>query len=251
METVSQQAENQEINQSEYEASMVAKAEGAENSSMNKDREEFGDLENTNENLYAGKYKSPEELEKAYKELESKLGKKEESVPKTTEEAKTVVEQKGLNFEELNSEFAAKGELSKATYDKLEKAGISKNTVDSYIAGQQALVEQQVQHLYTITEGEQNYNKMIEWARDNLDSADKEGFNQMVQTETGAKFAIKGLYARFKAEAEPQLLRGTGITSSNSYNSKREMMEDMASKKYKVDPAFRKLVQDKVARSSF
>lgn len=249
METVSQTAENLEINQSEHEAAMVAKADKAEAAAV-ENTDEFGNMEEEAP-LYAGKYKSPEDLEKAYKELESKLGKKDTEEPKTTEEAKTIVEQKGLNFDELNQEFAEKGVLSKETYSKLEKAGITKNTVDSYIAGQQALVEQQIQGLYTITEGEGNYNKMVEWARENLDESEKQGFNQMVNNEASAKFAIKGLYARYKAEAEPNLLRGTGAPASSGYQSKREMMEDMASHKYKVDPFFRKQVQDRVARSSF
>ena len=94
---------------------------------------------------------------------------------------------------------------------------------------------------------------MINWAAESLSPMEKEGFNQALAREAGSQFAIQGLYARYRAEAgEPNLVRGSASASSNSgYESSRQMMVDMASPKYKVDPAFRQMVQNKVARSKF
>ena len=275
METLTQTTENQELSQEQlnsHEAAMIAKAENAEANSLEKDKEQFGTESSEEEaKLFAGKYKSPEALEKAYKELEAKLGAEkgvtnnetnnetteetkdtEVEAPTNQEQAEELVSSKGLDFAELNSEYAENGSLSEATYKKLADAGITKETADAYIAGQEALAQQNVAKLQNSIGGESNFNDMISWAADNLSESEKVTFNNMVSNEASAEFAIKGLYARYQAEAEPRLLDGNvGATSNRGYMSQREMMADMASPKYRTDPAFRKMVEMKVARSKF
>lgn len=261
MDTLTQTAENQELNQEQinsHEAEMIAKAEAAEAKSLEKDADQFGDSNEETE-LIDGKFKSQEELLKAYKELESKLGKpkeeqsKEETlVPQTQEAAKQTATEKGVDFDALNKEFAEKGELSEDTYKTLEAKGINKESVDSYIKGQQALAEAAVARLQTLAGGEESYNAMIAWAKESLSEQEKNAFNTTISNKDTAEFAIQGLYARYKAQAEPNRLRGVPTTSANSgYSSQREMMRDMASREYQTDPAYRKMVEQKVARSTF
>lgn len=252
---------NENVDQAAYEAEMVAKAEGAEEKALEKDSDQFEGLKEE-EQLYAGKYKSPEDLEKAYKELESKLGQqtkedtKEEPAAEPTietqEEAKDLVETKGLDFTELNSEYAENGKLSDETYKKLADAGITKETADAYIAGQEALAQQNVAKLYNSVGGEEQFNAMVEWAAENLSEAEKNSFNKLVTSQDTAEFAVQGLYARYKTQAEPKLLDGNPTATSNGgYQSSREMMVDMSNPKYRTDPAYRKMVEMKVARSKF
>ncbi len=238
--------QNQTQELSSYEQEMVAKAEEA---ALLPAEDDFATPEETP--LLAGKYKSAEELEKAYKALESKLGTPREVVEEG--EAREVVESVGIDFALLNDEYAENGALSAETYQELANAGIPQSTVDSYIAGQQALVEQNISRLQALAGGEQSYDAMIEWASNSLSDIEKEGFNQALATEAGSQFAIQGLYARYKADAaEPNLVRGSASTSSSAgYESSRQMMNDMASPKYRNDPAFRQMVQSKVARSNF
>jgi len=256
---------------SEHEQAMVDKIDQNEKrvqESMKPDSE-IEALENTGnedegeQTLYAGKYKTIEDMEKAYKELESKLGAPKdtpEDTPKETpqetppseDEAKDVVESKGLDFSELNVEFADKGELSQETYEKLAESGIPKATVDAYIAGQQALVEQNVAKIQASIGGEGEFNSMMEWAVDSLSETEKNAFNKAVNDESGAEFAVQGLYARYKAQAEPTLLKGnTNAPSVGAYQSKAEMTADMHSPQYKKDPAFRAMVMRKIAKSNF
>ena len=268
METVSQVAENQELTQeqiSSHEAEMIAKAEGAEAKSLAKDSNQFDDGE---EPLLAGKYKTPEELEKAYKELEAKLGKpkeeaeakadeaKEEAVqeaPKTPEEAKQLADSKGIDYDALNQEYLENGGLTEDTYKDLESKGLTRDVVDAYIAGQNALAQQEVAKLQGVVGGESEFNAMVEWATENLTDQEKAVFNDSIMRKGTAEFAVKGLYARYKAEAEPKFVSGNSPvnTSGNVYSSQREMMMDMASPRYRTDPAFRQQVADKVARSKF
>ena len=95
-----------------------------------------------------GKFDTQEDLEKAYKELESKIGSpKEETKEEPTLDipegnAEEVVEAAGLDMESLQQEFSDKGELTAESLAKLEKVGINKDIVDSYIQGQQAVAQQ-------------------------------------------------------------------------------------------------------------
>lgn len=271
METVSQVAENQELTQeqiSNHEAEMIAKAESAEANSLAKDSNQFDD---GGEQLLAGKYKTPEELEKAYKELEAKLGKPKEEAdetkqgveeagketlqeaPKTPEEAKELADSKGIDYDALNQEYLENGGLTEDTYKNLESKGLTRDVVDAYIAGQNALAQQEVAKLQSVVGGEQEFNAMVEWATENLTDQEKAVFNDSIMRKGSAEFAVKGLYARYKAEAEPTFVSGNSpvATSGNVYSSQREMMMDMASPRYRTDPAFRQQVADKVARSKF
>lgn len=259
---VSQTVENQNLSSeavSEYEASMIAKAEGANEASLVKDSDQFTEPSTQQEApLLAGKYKTLEDLEKGYKELESKLGmqQKEPDVKKdttpTTEEAKNTVEKVGLDFTKLTEEFSANGVLSEATYNELSAKGIDKATVDTYIAGQQALAEQTTNKLKALAGGEAEYDTMISWAKDVLSDTEKTAFNKTLSDPLTAEFAIQGLYARYRASAEPNYIEGSSsIKSSGAYNSRAEMIRDMSSPLYKKDPAFRKQVEMKVSKSKF
>jgi len=124
------------------------------------------------EQLLAGKYKTTEDLEKAYKELETKLGTQEKNdsdlslnKEETPEEPTTEITQEdfytkegGVNYDTVNELYGEKignvfseneidpfkmneyfmennGTLSEEMYDTLGKAGLSKTMVDSYLQG--------------------------------------------------------------------------------------------------------------------
>mgnify|MGYP006221335171 FL=1 len=119
------------------------------------------------EKLLAGKYNSPEELEKAYLELQSKLGKGEEAEQTEGEtndselseedpqyyledgsinyeqvsndygsEISNVFQEKGIDPYEINKHFHdSKGEITDEDYSQLEQAGFSKELVDAYLNG--------------------------------------------------------------------------------------------------------------------
>jgi len=147
-------------------------------------------LQTDQEVMFAGKYKSVEELEKAYEHLQSKMGKPEESteepeVPEVTpeapkEEAEQLVATKGIDYSALESEWQDKGSLSEDTYKQLEDAGIPQNMVDAYIAGQEALTQSAIKSMHSIAGGEAEYNDMIEWAQDSLSESEIGAFIQFV-----------------------------------------------------------------------
>lgn len=219
-------------------------------------------LQTDQEVMFAGKYKSVEELEKAYEHLQSKIGKPEESteepeVPDVTpeapkEEAEQLVATKGIDYSALESEWQDKGSLSEDTYKQLEDAGIPQNMVDAYIAGQEALTQSAIKSMHSIAGGEAEYNDMIEWAQDSLSESEIGAFNSSLTDNAKTEFAIQGLAARYRAEKGPSLIRGSSSPSSSAgFSSKAEMTQAMSNPQYARDPAFRADVQRKVALSSF
>jgi hypothetical protein len=103
--------------------------------------------------------------------------------------------------------------------------------------------------------GEEAYTKMVQWASQNLSDAEKRAFNEVLETGDLAKvqLAVEALHSRYmKANpSAPNLLSGQPPTSSVAgYASRAEMIRDMQDPRYEKDPAFRKLVEQRVAVSN-
>lgn len=211
-------------------------------------------------------------LAKSYVELEKSKSKPTEQ-PKVAEqdppknnsedtpantEANKAVEKAGLDMASLQQEYAQSGEISPASYEALDKAGISKETVDAYVAGQFALVEQVRQQAYDLTEGQDNYNAMVTWAVDKLSPEEIESFNSQVNTRNKGvrETVIRGLFSRYQAEngSGGNLVAGKASTvgsTAQGYASRAEMMTAMNDPRYRNDEAYRKSISEKIAKTNF
>ena len=97
------------------------------------------------------KFESAEDMAKSYAELEKRMGagakEDTEEQPQQTEETTDENDnQESSNYNEAVVEasqefFANDGQLSEETYQKLEQIGLPRDLVDSYAAGQQALIQ--------------------------------------------------------------------------------------------------------------
>src|SRR5690606_9158202 len=116
-------------------------------------------------------------------------------VDKAVEEAKESLQTLNLDFDEFSKELSETGELSEASYERLEKAGIPREVVDTYLDGLRALAQQQFQEIYNIVGGEENYRAMIEWASENLTDDEREAFNATINSGLSqAKLAVEALH---------------------------------------------------------
>jgi hypothetical protein len=210
------------------------------------------------------KFKSPEDLAKAYDELQKKLGQPTEN--KTTEQNKSAEDQnkqveqeladRGLDFTEFSNEFANRGELTAESYEKLEKAGIPRNYVDQYIEGQKARVALYESEVKSVAGGDKGFSEMVEWATANLSPQEISAYNAAIDSGVPdqAKLAVAGVYQKFSSARpqEPSLVKGqtSGSVTGESYESIAQLTKDMASPEYKNDPAFRSKVQQKLSRST-
>jgi hypothetical protein len=198
--------------------------------------------------LLAGKYKSVEDLERAYKELQTKLSRGESVTPESEDDSSAddseaesedeendkpdgnareiygdliggKLEEAGINFQEMNVRWQQTGTLEAGDYDQLAEAGFNRDMVDAYLSGLQykqtqdtALTVKEVASIKQSLGGEAEYNKMIQWAASNLSAEEVDGFNQIINTQPMAavKMAITGLHARYSAVEgrEPKLIGG-------------------------------------------
>lgn len=208
------------------------------------------------------KFKSPEDMAKAYAELESKIGKTDtppadtpDPTQATPDDASKALSDRGLDMGEFSREFAEKGELSPESFAKLEQAGISKDTVNQYIQGQKALATQYETSVKAEVGGDDNYSQMVSWAKANMAPEEISAFNNAVSSGdiNQAKLAVLGLSTRYSAAngSDPKRTIGGGKAGAEDvFKSTAQLTEAMKDPRYKADPAYRASVQDKLSRSS-
>ncbi len=236
--TLEQQAEMQEA---EATGSSVEEPQ-EEDSPVAEDRPEWLDE----------KFKSPEDMAKAYAELQKKLSSAEES----TEEAKdnTVEGAQQEVIANATLEYEQTGKLSEGTYEALENIGLPQSYVEEYIQGQEALRTVSITELHNSVGGQEEFDNMISWASESLGEGEFDVFNSMVSTGTPEQrsMAIKGLHARYSFESNsPSLKQGT--TSGNAvkpFSSTKELQRAMSDRRYSEVPAYREEVEKRLSVSS-
>lgn len=215
------------------------------------------------------KFKNVEQMAEAYSHLEKKLGSGEseeapteevpqEQAPEVSAEVndvKDAVENAGLNFDSLQSEYDENGKLSEDAYNKLSEAGFPQDLVNSWIAGQEALAKDYQTSVYNIVGGEQAYSDMVGWAGDNLSDNEIAAFDRAVSSGDidMVKLAVSGLQTKYQAAegTDPSLIEGQSSNSSGGvYSSWSEVTSAMRDPRYKSDPAYRQSVTNKLARSN-
>jgi len=235
--------------------------------------------------LLAGKYKSVQDLEQAYKELQAKMSRGETVEPEaddddgepeaeaeeaTTGSAREIygdliggkLDEAGIDFGDMNTRWQQSGTLESGDYEQLAEAGFDRSMVDAYLSGLQykasqdtALTTKEVTSIKASLGGEAEYTKMIEWAGSALSPDEVEGFNQIINTQpmSAVKMAISGLHARYTAAEgrEPKLIGGRAPKgNTDKFESTAQLVAAMSDPKYSTDPAYQRKVQEKLSRSS-
>ena len=231
-------------------------------------------MEEQQESMLAGKYKNAQELENAYIELEKKLGEKSGEVSEEPSSDEPQAEEKSDTPDESPDGFAfledlyeqassEKGEISKEMVDKLSnmsKQDIIQNFLqfradaESKYEAVSDLSNEQVAGLKNVVGGEQNYSNMLQWAQSNLSKQEIDMYDEVMARGdvNSAFFAVNSLAQRYqdKVGYEGKMLTGNAPSSKgDTYRSQAEMVAAMSDPKYDVDPAYRRDVMEKVARS--
>ncbi|QLF88065.1 scaffolding protein [Pelagibacter phage Eistla EXVC025P] len=220
------------------------------------------------------KFNSVEDLAKSYAELEKKLGgqsqeTKEEVDPVAKAEPKTetktdnnkldiaekAVADAGLDMSSLQQEYSEKGELDAKSYEALEKVGITKQYVDNYIAGQEAIANQQATEIKQTVGGEETYQEMVDWASKNMTEGEKQAYNKAVNSGDmdTVKLAVNALKGQFERAngVEPRLVEGKAQPSQEQgFLSWAQVTEAMADPRYAKDMAYQNEVKNKLANSN-
>jgi len=256
---------------------MVDKVEiQAEETGIEKPEEQVNETQSTQSKPEGlpEKFNSVEDLAKSYAELEKKLGgqsqeTKEEVDPISKAQPKTetktdnnkldiaekAVSDAGLDMSSLQQEYSEKGELDAKSYEALEKVGITKQYVDNYIAGQEAIANQQATEIKQTVGGEEIYQEMVDWASKNMTEGEKQAYNKAVNsgdmdTVKLAVNALKGQYERANG-VEPNLVEGKAQPSQEQgFQSWAQVTEAMADPRYAKDMAYQNEVKNKLANSN-
>ncbi len=173
---------------------------------------ERAEQQQAQEEQIGGKFKSPDDLLKAYQALERKLGSRE-----------PLEEQDSFDDTEQDQEPVVLSQEDESTI--MESIG-----------------------------GQESFESVQTWARENLDAGELEAYNREVNSGDyyRARNALQSLYFAFKENAgyEPDLIGGKlSGNSSDVFRSSQEVMAAMNDPRYLQDPAYTQDVQDKLLRS--
>ena len=221
--------------------------------------------------MLAGKFKDAEELEKAYIELQKKLGTKDE--PEEVEEVRddeAPAEEVELSPGEqlitsASAEWYEKGELAPETIDKFKDMS-STELVEAYIKMQQNapqeqavetrdLSESETNNIYNQVGGESSYQNLMQWASESLPESYTKTFDDIVETGNyqAIQLAVAGLQSQYESMNgyEGNLRTGKAVAEkADVFRSQAEVIEAMNDRRYDVDPAYRQDVFEKLERSN-
>jgi len=262
-------------------------------------------LQKEEASLLAGKFENAQELENAYIELQKKLGSQDskdtevepaaESNTDTDTETETSTVNEGykedgtVDYEAVNTQYGdklgalfqennidpweinkhfheTKGEITDEMYKSLEETGLSRASIDSYLAGRAAesgyttaetadLTEAEVNKIQESVGGAEQYRRMIAWASENMEQQTLETFNTMISNGNAdaVQLAVNGLKAEYEAKEgyEGKMLTGKPAkASSDVFRSQAEVVKAMSDIRYDRDPAYRQDIYDKLERSN-
>ena len=202
------------------------------------------------------KFESPEDLAKAYNELQKKQSTKEGSSEEQEQNTSEDTPPSNNAITEATTEFTETGRLSDETFLNLEKAGIPREFVEAYMQGQEAISTASAVEIQNSIGGTGNYEAMSEWAGENLADEDLDAYNAIVERGTveQARVAVKGMYAQFLAAGGkgPNLAQGatSGAAGAKAFGSAAAMVQAMQDPRYKNDPAYREQVEKRIAVSN-
>ena len=226
------------------------------------------EMQEAQDSRLAGKYENAEQLEKAYIELEKKLGEKSEPVEEPQEpQAQDEPEEQPKDetgydnvldqlWDERDSGFSddTLRKLAEANPGELAKEYLQYRTEN---AEQQpkGLSEADVVELKGLVGGEEGYQQVVKWAESSLTKEEQDMYDSVMDRgdKTACFFAVQAIMARYKdaVGTDGRLIQGKAPTSSgNVFRSQPELVEAMSDPRYDKDPAYRRDVQQKLARSN-
>ena len=233
------------------------------------------ELEANDHTQYAGKFKSAEDLEKAYLELQKKLGQKDEGVEDDStsdsapdndsapeEEEQSPVSKRVDFLREASDEYYSNdNELKPETIQKLKEMP-SEELIEAYlelqknnpVAKAQPLSDDAAKTIVDSVGGQDAYNDTLAWAADNLKPEEVAAYDNVVNSgnKDAIFFAVQALNQRYKDSVgfEGQQISGRAPKSTvKGFRSNAELANAISDPRYRNDPAYRYDIEQKLAAS--
>lgn len=250
---------------------MIAQVEADEQESL-----QIGEqLEQQQQDLLAGKYRDAEELERAYIELQKKLGSRAQDEEEPADEEVEVdegadddsedTEQEPIDYSFLErlAEEAETGEFSDELIDQLDQMS-ARDIAEMFLEYRdnapapeqpQQISDEDLNYYYDMVGGQEQYQNMVGWAAQNLSPEEVQAFDQVIDRgdPLSVYFAIQALNYRFMNTEgfEGELLTGRASRSGGDvFRSTAELVRAMDDPRYDNDPAYRADIEAKLERSN-
>jgi hypothetical protein len=241
------------------------------------------------EKLLAGKFKSTEDLEKAYLEAQKLISSRGQQQPEPETPAKLTREQAAEHYgdfiasaaDEEGIDLAAwdsavrQGQDTKELRDKLAaKTGIPVQLIEQYEQAyrpQQAaaadapangLTDADVTELKALVGGEQEFERLSQWAVANMGADELADYNAAVDSgnKAAVRLALRAMQSRAaggKEQGEPELIGGGKPTMAEVFETQQQAIEAMrktnskGQRLYNVDAKYKAWYEKTLARSTF
>ena len=225
------------------------------------------------EQLLAGKFEDAQQLEKAYIELQKKLGGEKEEAsegpPEVSAEESDADQEQPQEvspavslISDASTEYAEKGELSAETYQKFTEMS-SQDLVNAYIEMQGSMTQQQevsdltseqVNQIKNFAGGDQAYDQLMDWAGSNMPQQYIDSFDTLINNGDPAtiQLAVAGLMSAYEQQNGYEGRMYSGGSSpeiQDVFRSQQEIVAAMNDPRYDTDPAYRQDVFNKLERS--
>ncbi len=172
----------------------------------------------------------------------------------------------GVTDEQLDAmkaEYESNGKLSDEQFNILEAAGLSRNFVNSFMAGQQAVGERFAKTVIDYVGGDDNFGKLSAFIAD-TNPGMAEAFNSAMERldvatirtllDTG-KTLMRVQFGTRPTRSLTTAAKPVAVSPSKpqvqGFESRAEMVKAMSDKRYERDAAYRKEVEMKVIHSKF
>ena len=217
----------------------------------------------------AGKYKDAQELEKAYIELEKKLGSRdgqEEETQESEAEDQQEPTEYSTQIEAISraaEEYESKGELSAETLAQFEQMS-SKELIQAYFEYEASLPAMDAPQAVELSQGDINsiqnsvggeaaYQQLVGWAAQNFSQSEIQAFDNVVDSGNvdAINLALAGLKARYTDANgyEGSMIQGKAAAPADTFKSQAEVVRAMSDPRYDKDPGYRDEIMQKLARS--
>ncbi|UAW06999.1 capsid assembly scaffolding protein [Enterobacteria phage AH67C600_Q5] len=199
---------------------------------------------------------TPEELVAASEQL----GEHEEGF----QEMINIAAERGMSAETIEAiqrEYEENEELSDASYAKLAEIGYTKAFIDSYIRGQEALVEQYVNSIVEYAGGRERFDALYSHLETHNPEAAQSLDNALTNRDLATVKAIINLAGESRAKAfgrkPTRSVTSRAIpakpqaTKREGFADRSEMIKAMSDPRYRTDANYRRQVEQKVIDSNF
>ena len=225
---------------------------------------------------YAGKFKTAEDLEKAYLELQKKLGQKEdtddgaesgeeseaESTDSTEEETPDeLAAEKDTLLKAAEEYYASNNQLKPETIQKLKELP-SEKLIEAYLDLQKnapaqtnkPLSDADADVIVKSVGGDDAYRQTLAWAAENLKPEEVAAYDNVVNSgnKDAIFFAVQALNQRYKDAVgfEGNQVSGKSVKNTvKGFRSQAELARAISDPRYRNDPAYRLDIESKLAAS--